>query len=163
MIDKQSFVMLIEAQSPTCYHVARSILQNDEDCKDAMQEAVLKAWASRHKLRDKALFNTWVTRILINECRNMQRKGKKYVLGSDVALTEGEAAFPHSTTWSALDALPDKLRVPLVLHHIEGYSLQEVSKLLHLPQSTIRGRLYQARKEMRLELEDELGVDNHDL
>lgn len=162
MIDKQTFVKWIERQSPTCYRVARSILCNHEDCKDAVQEAVAKAWAARHRLRDESLFATWFTRILIHECRNIQRKGNKYVLLPEVTPTEATEPFARSDAWEVLDALPDKLRLPLVLHHMEGYSMQEISIMLRLPQSTIRGRLYQARKAMRMELTEGSELIYHD-
>lgn len=157
LIDKQAFIMLVEAQSPTCYRVARAILQDNEDCKDALQEAVLKAWIARHKLRDEAVFGTWLTRILIHECRNIQRKRKKYALSAAVEPESKVLSPAHTDTWAALDALPDKLRLPLLLHHVERYSIAEISQMLQLPQSTVRGRLYQGRQAMRLELMDEGG------
>ena len=162
LIDKRRFVAMVEAQSPTCYRVARAILRNHEDCRDALQEAILKAWAARHKLRDEALFATWLTRIVIRECRNLQRRGRKYDLAAEVEPAQSQAAHAASDTWDALDALPDKLRLPLILHHVEGYAIQEIAGMLHLPQSTVRGRLYQARGAMRLELTDEEGVTHHD-
>ena len=56
------------------YHVAMSILWNEQDAADAVQEAMLKGWKRRATLRDEALFEAWFTRILVNQCRDAQRR-----------------------------------------------------------------------------------------
>ncbi len=81
---KEVFVPLIEQASGRVYRVARAILRNDEDCRDALQETALKAWQKRDTLRDEALFGTWLTRILINECHTLLRKKRKYVLKDEI-------------------------------------------------------------------------------
>ncbi len=143
------------------YRVAWSILRSEMDCGDAMQECVLKAWTSRHKLRDEALFPTWIIRILINECRNIQRKQKKYHFAAEVA-HGAECPFPDTDLQSAIDGLPEKLRLPFVFHHVTGYSVREVAGLLRLPASTIRDRLYRARKALRIELNPEKEARVHE-
>ena len=67
-LDKERFVSEIEAHSGMLYRVAWSILRNDDDCKDALQEAAMKAWEKRGTLREPSYFRTWITRILINAC-----------------------------------------------------------------------------------------------
>ncbi len=156
MIDKQTFVALVEEKSQTLYRVARSILRNEEDCDDALQESVLKAWASRHKLREERYFATWITRIVIHECRNIQRKQRKYSLSAEI-VTDTRDAMPDLDLHNAMDTLPEKLRLPIVLHYIEGYSLKEIAAALRLPVSTVRNRLYAGRQKLRLDL-DEGGV-----
>jgi RNA polymerase sigma-70 factor (ECF subfamily) len=154
MIGKKDFVALVDEKSSMLYHVARTILKNDEDCKDALQESLLKAWENRHKLRDLTLFGTWVTRILINECHTFIRKKRKYLLRDEV-----EAAYPSrapdpALQW-ALESLPEKLRLPLVLHYMEGYTYEQISQMLHIPESTVRSRLSRARDALRLDMESE--------
>jgi RNA polymerase sigma-70 factor (ECF subfamily) len=65
-------------------------------------------------------------------------------------------AVPDPSVREALDRLPVKQRLPVVLHYMEGYSLKEVADMLHLPESTLRGRLYQARQALKLALDDEM-------
>jgi RNA polymerase sigma factor, sigma-70 family len=151
MLDKQSFVMLIDEKSEMLYRISRTILRNDEDCKDALQETALRAWANRGKLRDITLFSTWITRILINECHTLLRKKKKYHLQEEVAAPTNGSAPNIDLQW-ALEGLPDKLRLPLVLHYLEGYSYDEVADLLRIPKSAVRGRLSRARHELSLTL-----------
>ncbi len=153
-MDKRSFTAQVMAKEQTLYRIARTLLKSNEDCRDALQEAVLKAWASRHTLRDDRLFATWLTRILINVCKAMRRGQRKYILLPEV---KAEAAYdaPDPCVREALDRLPEKQRLPIVLHYMEGYSLKEVASMLRLPESTLRGRLYQARQALKLSLDDE--------
>ena len=156
MIDKQTFVAQIDEKSGMLFRVARSILRSTADCDDALQESVMKAWASRHMLREEKFFATWMTRILIRECRNIQRKQAKYALEADVEVqTKSEGEMSDTDLHAAVDALPEKQRLPLVLHYIEGYALKEIAAMLRLPVTTVRNRLYAARQRLRLELADE--------
>jgi len=147
-MDKATFVVLIDQKSAMLYRVARTILQNDEDCRDAMQETALKAWENRRRLRDPAMFGTWLTRICINTCHTIRRKKRKYHLQREVCPT-GEQPAPDPFLQCALESLPERLRLPLVLHYLEGYSYQEISALLHIPQTTVRSRLSHARDQIR--------------
>jgi len=154
MLDKTTFVALIDQKSDMLYRIARTILRNDEDCKDALQEAVLKAWENRDKLREMTYAGTWLTRILINECHAVGRKRRKYVLRADVA-AQGGAAPEDPALRKALETLPEKLRLPLILHYLEGYSYRDISSILHIPRTTVRSRLSRARKALQTELEYE--------
>ncbi len=151
MIDKQTFVALVDQRSQTMFRVARSILRNEEDCNDALQEGILKAWASRHKLRDEKFFTTWMTRIIINECHNVYRKQAKYALMAEVA-DDTHSGGPNLDLHAALDKLPESLRLPVVLHYVEGYSAKEIASMLRVPVVTIRNRLYSARQKLRKDL-----------
>lgn len=151
MLDKPTFVAVIDAKSDALYRIARTILRNDEDCKDALQETVLKAWANRYQVREEAFIGTWITKILINECRTIGRKRKKYVLSAEVAaqavVTPADPALRH-----AVESLPEKLRLPLILHYLEGYSYQEIVTILHIPRTTVRSRLSRARLALQTEI-----------
>ncbi len=127
------------------YRVARAILRSDADCEDALQEALFRAWAKRGQLRQIEYFDTWLVRILINECRNIQRRGVKAR-----AMMEPAAPPPdNEALFQALMALPEKYRLPLVLHYIEGYKVIEISQMLRLPSGTVKSRLHHARNIMR--------------
>ena len=72
----EEFVNQISAAETSLYRVAKSILKNDEDCADAIQNAVLKAFDKIGTLKKEKYFRTWLTRILINECYQIMRKKK---------------------------------------------------------------------------------------
>ena len=150
-MDKDFYVQELEAHSETMYRVAFTLLHNDDACRDALQEAALKAWEKQGTLRNPQFFATWVTRILINVCHTYQRKQKR-VTPLD-AVPEPAAPAPDPALALALDALPEKLRLPLVLRYSEGMDETEIAHTLRLSVSAVRGRLYRARVQLRKELE----------
>lgn len=152
-MDKELFTREIEGCSGTLYRVAYSILRNDDACMDAMQETALKAWEKRHTLREPRYFRTWVTRICINTCRSMQRAKGRFVSMEDVP--EPSLSPPDPALDLALAALPENLRLPLVLCYCEGMTYAEVATTLRLPVATVRGRIHRAKMELRKELDAE--------
>ncbi len=152
-MDKDFFVREIEAHSGMLYRVAYTILRNDDACKDALQETALKAWEKRHSLREERYFRTWMTRILINTCYDTQRKRRRIV--SIEEIPEPSIPAPDPTLAMALQALPEKLRLPLVLCYSEGMSYEEIAHAMRLPLTTVRGRIHRAKGELRKELGEE--------
>ena len=149
-LDKETFVRLMEGKTDALYRVAWAILGNDADAADAMQETALRAWKHRDSLRNQAYFGTWVVRICINVSRRMLRKRRPHVALSDV---QSAAPPPDLTLSLALQALPEPLRLPLLLHAAQGMSYQEIAYALHLPESTVRGRIARAKQALRKELD----------
>ena len=129
------------------WRVSYAILRNGADCDDALQEALLRAWRQIGSLREEKYFDTWLTRILINECKRIlkQRSGRGEVLPENVQAAEASNRELHE----AVLALPVNLRIPLVLHYAEGYSVKEVADMLQLPETTVQWRLHSARKQIR--------------
>ena len=152
-MDKDFFVKEIEAHSGMLYRVAYTILRDDDACKDALQDAALKAWEKRFSLREERYFRTWITRILINNCYDLQSKRRRIVALD--AIREPQVPPPDLSLSLALQALPEKLRLPLMLCYSEGMSYQEIAQTLHLPMPTVRGRIHRAKEELRKELDAE--------
>lgn len=137
------------------YRIARGYLQSEHDCLDAVSEAILKAWQKQATLRDEQLFETWLVRILIRECVNIQRKQKRIVPME----TPPEAAAPqmsdNAELRDALDSLPEPQRVAVVLHYMEGYSVAEIASILNTFTGTVSSRLHYARHSLRCLLKEE--------
>lgn len=150
----ESFIAEIETYSDMMYRVAWSILRNEADVQDALQDAVLKAWEKREKLRDEKFFRTWITRILINVCYDTQRKHRKTV-PLDKIPDQVAASAPDPDLAMALEALPESLRLPLVLCYSEGMTYEEAADVLRIPMTTLHGRLRRGKNELRKELEAE--------
>lgn len=149
-MDKDFFVKEIEAHSGMLYRVAYTILRNDDACKDALQDTALKAWEKRGTLKELRYFRTWITRILINTCYDTQRKRRHMVSIEDVP--EPQVAAPDISLAMALQSLPEKLRLPLVLYYSEGLTYAEIAQTLRLPMATVRGRIHRAKGQLRKEL-----------
>ena len=152
-VDKGFFIAEIETCSDMMYRVAWSILRNEADVQDALQDAVLKAWEKRDKLREEKYFRTWMTRILINVCYDTQRMHRKIVPLDRIPVQSSSA--PDLDLAMALEVLPEKLRLPLVLCYSEGMTYEEAADVLRIPMTTLRGRLRRGKKELRKELDAE--------
>lgn len=149
-MDKNEFAARVVAQTDRMYRIAYVLLRDPEDCRDAMQEAALRAWEKRRSLREERYFATWLTRILINECRSIQRRRRPRVALEELP---EPSAPPHDPALSiALASLPEKLRLPLTMYAVEGMSYEEVAQALRLPRSTIVGRIQRARNELKKSL-----------
>lgn len=152
-MDKEEFTRAVLEYESTLYRVAKSMLGSEADCADAAQNALLRAWEKQHTLRDTAYFKTWLTRILINECRVMLRQRARSVPLEEEA-AEGEIAPERdSGLYEAVMGLDVKYRVPFVLYYIEGFRTREIASMLKLPEGTVKTRLRRAREILRTELE----------
>ena len=151
-MDKDFFVQAMDRCSGTLFRVAWSLLRSPEDCRDAMQEAALRAWEKRGSLRNEQYFATWITRILINECHNLLRKRKR--TAPLEAADEPSVEPPDVALSLALSRLPEKYRLPLTLQYAEGMSYQEIARVLRVTESAVRGRIHRAKEQLRKELED---------
>lgn len=159
-MNKDQFTaQILEAES-SLYHIAKSILRDDEDCADAMQNAVLHAYEKLHTLRNEKYFKTWLTRILINECYHILRSRKISVPYEDYFETSEQVQKEdYSEVYEAVMELEDIYRIPLVLFYVEGFSIKDVCKILKLSQSTVKMRLYRSRKLLKEKLEGEYGYE----
>ena len=152
-MDKDFFVQELEAHSGMLYRVAYTLLHDDDACRDALQDAALKAWEKRATLRQREYFRTWITRILINACYDTIRKRRRIVSLEEIR--EQSSPPPDVTLSLALASLPDKFRLPLVLCYSEGMSYQEAADALRIPLATVRGRIHRAKGMLRKELDAE--------
>lgn len=146
---REEFGGRVTALQNRLYRVARSYLQSEHDCLDAVSEAILKAWQKRGALRDEKLFETWLIRILIRECVNIQRKQKRVIPVDTLPEAAAEPPCDNAALRDALDSLPQDQRAVVVLHYMEGYGVAEIAAILHTFQGTVTSRLHYARLRLR--------------
>ena len=150
MMEERPFTQKLLESEPMLYRIACALLRSEADRQDAMQETALKAWKNRASLREEQYFRTWISRIMVNECHNLHRKNSRYVpveeLPDRPAPDSGE-----QETRLMLESLPEKQRVPLVLHYLEGFSLEEIAQVQHISLALVKYRMHQARKALRVE------------
>ena len=144
MIEEACFISAVEAMQQMLYRLSVSLLRSDADAQDAVQQALMQAWAAKERVSED-YFRPWLTRIVINECRTLLRKRKREI---SVPLNEGVSPPPDMALRDALFRMPEKLRIPLILHSLEGFTMEEIAKSLRLPVSTIKGRLRRARSTL---------------
>lgn len=151
---KEALGKLIISNQESMYRVAKSILFNDEDCKDAISEAIVKAFSKYTSLKKDEYAKTWLIRILINECYRIYRANKAFSYFEEpmenISTKESE---DYSYLYEAIKRLGHNLRPAVVLYYIEGYSISETANILRTTESAVKKRLARARKSLRLDLE----------
>ena len=153
---KDAFIREVRNAETMLYHISKSILKNDSDCGDAVQETLLKAYEKLPMLKEEKFFRTWITRILINECKGILRRRKKVVPYEDYM--DNERTFEENRyhhLYMAIMELPEDLRILVTLYYIEGFSQKEISEILEIPEGTIKSRLSRARDFLKVQLSDE--------
>ena len=140
--------------------MAYTILRDDQECEDAVQEALLRAWQKRDTLRDESAFRFWLTRILTNTCYTMHRKKQR--MQTDELDEQLHVPFDdgmdNRALHDAIGKLPQDLRLPIVLHYLEGFSIKEIAALIHRPCGTVQNRLFRAREALHNLLGEEMEV-----
>ena len=146
----EEFSRRVSGMTQTLFRVCRMQLSQRCDYEDAVQETLEKAWENRGRLRDERYMETWVIRILINRCHDIQRQRKHELLPElqpDPAPTPPVEA--DIALHDALGALEEKLRLPVLLYYIENYRVCEIARMLKVPQGTVKTRMACARKELK--------------
>jgi RNA polymerase sigma-70 factor (ECF subfamily) len=157
----QEFERLLVESSTLAFRVAYGVLRRREDAEDVAQEAFIKAHRNFRRLRDRGSFRSWLVRmtwrLAIDRQRADRRRSTRDIEHVRLAPAP-QLADPaiHSErvnhVWKAIDALPDKLRLPLVLAGIEGHDIREIARLLRIPEGTVKSRLFHARERMKANL-----------
>ena len=147
----------VRAMEGSMYRTARAMLRNDADSADAIQSAVFTAWRRLPSLRDQEKLEAWLMRTLINACRDILRQRKRRKEAPlDAAASQGmEDERRDMDVQTALEALPEKYRLCVALHHLDGYTVPDIARMLRLPQSTVKSRIRIGIEKMRKMLEVE--------
>ena len=149
-MDRNEFTRLVLDAEPTLYRLSKSILKNEHDCADAVQEAIITAFTKLTALKNPQFFKTWLCRILINECYRICRQRRRIVPYDEYMKHEQVPDSTQNTElYSALMKLNEKHRLVTVLHYIEGFKTSEVAVMLKIPEGTVKSRLSKAREQLK--------------
>ena len=155
---REEFAAAVTEHSHRMYRAARAVLDSDADAEDAVSQAVLQAWQSLDKLRDKSAVRPWLVKIAVNCAYDQRRKQGKVVYLEDLSQ---EAAAPDSSQngglWESVCALPPERRAAVVLFYYEDMRVDEIARALGVPQGTVKSRLSRARKQLKEMLCDKEG------
>lgn len=153
MISEEQFIKETQSLSDTMFRLSLSILRQEADCRDAVQTALVKAWEARKRVEPDR-FRPYLTRILINECRNIQRQRMRVTPMADLPDTQAHWTPEESELGAAIALLPESIRTPLLLFYMEGFSEKQTALALNIPVTAVKNRLYRARKALKKRLED---------
>jgi RNA polymerase sigma-70 factor (ECF subfamily) len=156
-LDREFERLLVES-STLAFRVAYGVLHHREDAEDVAQEAFIRAHRNFARLRARRSFRAWLVRMtwrlaIDRQRADRRRANRDMTIGprvettttTDTLIAEERAA----QVWTAIDALPDKLRIAIVLAGLEGHDIKEVAGLLGLPEGTVKSRLFLARERMK--------------
>ena len=156
-MDQQEFATRAEAIKARLYRTAYLYLGSEADALDAVSEAICRALQGLKHLRQPELFETWITRILINTCSSELRRRSFFHLGGEDALPDsaGPDVYEHLPLKEAIRRLPEELRSVVILRFFSGYTQAETAAALNIPQGTAATRQKRALALLKLELGEE--------
>jgi RNA polymerase sigma-70 factor (ECF subfamily) len=161
--DTLEFEARLADSSALAIRVAYGVVRNRQDAEDVAQEAFARAYRRFASLRDREKFRGWLVRmtwrLAIDHLRSRKRRQNREDAVMAITpqagdLSEDTAARDRAARlWNAIDQLPDRLRVVIVLTSIEGHGVKEVAALLGAAEGTIKSRMFEARQKLREALE----------
>jgi RNA polymerase sigma-70 factor (ECF subfamily) len=174
--DGRAFEVLMRRHNRTLFRLARSILKNDEEAEDVLQDAYVAAYRAIASFKGDARLSTWLGRIVINEAYGRLRKRKRAAVVMSIDAEEwdhleAEADMSDRTVErpdvaasraelrrlleAKIDALPEQFRTVFMLRDVEELTVEETAELLGVPSATVRTRAFRARALLRAALAEE--------
>jgi RNA polymerase sigma-70 factor (ECF subfamily) len=172
--------LLVKRNNRRLFRVARSVVRNDTEAEDIVQETYVSAFTKLDSFRGSSRFSTWLTRIALNEALGRARKRRPAAEFSELDVADGANGgsvimFPTSLKppgadaelarnqvreflEKAVDELPDPFRRVFILRDIEEMSIEDTANQLSLKPETVKTRLHRARRLMRLAVEKQLSA-----
>ncbi|MDQ2926943.1 MAG: RNA polymerase sigma factor [Pseudomonadota bacterium] len=167
--DMAAFEALMRRHNRLLFRTARSVLRNDDDTEDVLQEAYLRAWCAFAGFRAESKVSTWLVRIVLNEALGRLRRRGAQVIPIDASvLVEAQSDATHmeddpdhepervamrselrALMEKRIDALPDVFRTVFMLRAVEEMSVEETACALEIPEATVRTRFFRARSLLR--------------
>lgn len=172
--DTALYEVLMRRYNQRLYRIARSILRDEDEAEDVIQETYVRAYASLHQFAGRAQFSTWLSRIAVYEACSRLRKQKRLqespvTLNEDQSMESVKSSDPNpeqqalsreaiSFLERAVDKLPEMYRCVFVLREVENLSTSETAACLELSEETVKVRLLRARQMLRNQLYTQAGA-----
>ncbi len=167
--EPQLFEQLMRRNNTRVYRTARSVLRDNAEAEDVMQDAWVRAYEHLREFDGRSLFSTWLTRIALHEAlaRVRRRRGHEPLqsVPEDDVMFHAEERSPEQNATDgelrgvlerAIDALPDEFRTVFMLRAVEELSSVETASCLGIPEATVKTRLHRAREKLRVRLTQDL-------
>lgn len=154
-MNQEELALRTENVKSRLYRTAYLYLGNEADALESVDEAVYQALRALKKLREPDFFETWLTRILINECHKELRRRKRVSPEETLPERSGEGDYDALPLREAVGALPEDLRSVVILRYFIGLTLEETAASLDIPRGTVATRQRKALQLLRLELGEE--------
>lgn len=179
--DYEAFEILVKRHQDKAYRLAWSLVKDESQAQDVVQEAFLNIYRKLHTFSGDAQLSSWIYRVVVNAAlMRLRKKRRRPEIGLEDAgpeVTEEEGTFADRPTWqtqadeaaenvelreqilAAVDELAPKYQAAFILREVEGLSLLEIAEVLELTEGAVKSRLHRARHHLRAALEPYLGRD----
>lgn len=181
--DGVAFEAIMRRHNQLLFRTARSIVHNDAEAEDVVQDAYLRAWRALGKYRAESKLSTWLVRITTNEALGRLRRKSAQIIPLEAAMTphesEAQTALNDEPERSPeqsmmrvqmrkllearIDLLPEAFRTVFMLRAIEEMSVEEIAEALEIPEATVRTRFFRARSLLRESLAQEMDAGLSDV
>lgn len=161
--DRDALISLLREIETHVYRTAYYLLSNEQDALDASQEALIRIYTKIGSYEEKALFKTWVQRIVTNICIDKFRRTKPTVSieEHDMTFSSGHlvedevlSGYVAKDIYEAIECLPAHHRSVVVLRYMQDFSYSEIAESLNLPINTVKSYLFRARQQLQGLLRD---------
>ncbi len=161
--EEKGFEMLVQKYQNRALNIVYSLLGKDRESEDITQEVFLKVYRHLRSFKERSLFSTWLYRIVVNTTYDFARRRRGFINNDEDILKNIVAGSrgPGDTlllkekeqmVQKALENVPFKFRVALVLKDIDGLSYVEIARVLRCRLGTVESRIYRARQFLKTEL-----------
>lgn len=150
--DKEAFTQLITNVEDKLYKIARTRLNNTEDIFDAIQETIISAYKSVHKLKNEKYFKTWIIKILINKCNDIYKNKNITIISLNEKIKsyeEDDNLYDNLNFEFIMEILNYDERIAMTLYYLEKYTTKEISKILKTNENTIKTRISRAKLKIK--------------
>lgn len=154
--DERAFAELIEKYKLPIYKTAKSILKDEDDVCDAIQDTALSIYKNISNLKNEEYFKTWVIKITINKCYDILKKHKlnnEKILKVQTNASETHTDFDNNIILQTdlqrtLDLLEEDLKIITVLYYYNDLSISKIANILNIPKGTVKSRIFRAREKL---------------
>lgn len=162
IISKKEFMELVDKRTDILFRIALTYVGNEELASDAVQDSILNAYKNLNSLKEKEKFNSWITTILVNRCREILRKDKKvsyFELKEEILNENGVTNDYYDNDYNKVDNkidvlnilqnIDEKYRNVISLKYFGDYTIKEIATILDIPQGTVKSRLNFGIKKLK--------------
>lgn len=155
----EAFITLIQNYEIVLYNMAYRFLGNEDDVADALQETIMIAFQKIEQLNNPRYFNTWICKILINNCQKIIKNRQFFVELENVPIQDDVIGTEDLYFQDWLNGLDDLYSTPLILRYYHGFSIKEISEILDEPAGTIKSKLSRGKKKLKeIEIKGEVSL-----
>lgn len=146
----EAFSKIISQYQSSIYRITKSILNDDTDCADSIQETIIKAYLNLKHLHNNEKIKSWLLKIAVNESKRLLKKKKReFPAFQSQEEIKGNDNVSNIEIMDSIDMLNKDLKIVVMLYYFEDLSIEAISKILLIPKGTVKSRLSRARSQLK--------------